>query len=342
MNENNITVSIIIPVYQRKNSIGKILSDIEKQTYKDYEVILVDDGSTDGTYEYCKKNFKKCNNYRFIRKEHSGVSETRNKGIEEARGRYIAFIDSDDRIEPDYLEKLVSNICDFDIIISSFDRLFYKNGRRVNKIDNYAVDKAVNNIEELSEIFTDLYLSTLISTVCCKLYRKDMIDKYNIRFNGEISIGEDLIFNAEYMKHCKNVRCIDYRGYHYVCKMGESLTHKNDVNRHKYAKMLYESSIRLCDELGMNEQARRGVYDLHLRTCILNIEFACRDKTMRDRKTYVKKILSDENTRMAVEKSNPTTKEFSIYKFILKTKSIVVVELFARCRWIYKKMRGRA
>ena len=59
MNDTNITVSIIIPMYQRKDSIGEILSDIEKQTYKDYEVILVDDGSSDGTYEYCKKNFEK-------------------------------------------------------------------------------------------------------------------------------------------------------------------------------------------------------------------------------------------------------------------------------------------
>lgn len=342
MNDSNIMVSIIIPMYERKNSISGILSDIEKQTYKDYEVVLVDDGSSDGTYEYCKKNFGKFENYKIISKEHSGVSETRNKGIEKAEGRYIAFVDSDDRIEPDYLEKLVSNINGYDMVISSFDRMFYKNGCCVKTIDNYAVDADIYDMKQLSAIFTKLYLGTLIATVCCKLFKRDKILEHNICFNNDISIGEDLIFNADYMKHCERVKCIDYRGYHYICIMGESLTHMHDLQRQKYAKMLYNASLRLCDDLGLEEYAKRGVYDLHLRTCILNIEFACCDRHMSNRKGYIKKILMDEDTQMAVEMSNPTSKEFAIYKYILKTKSVVITELFARCRWVYKKMCGRA
>ena len=97
-------ISIIIPVYQAKQNIEQILGDIFAQTYQDYEVLLIDDGSTDGSAKLCGEYERQNPKVRTIIKEHSGVSKTRNAGIAAARGEYIAFVDSDDRIDTDDLE----------------------------------------------------------------------------------------------------------------------------------------------------------------------------------------------------------------------------------------------
>ena len=103
-------ISIVIPCYNEENNIKRCIDSIKKQSYRDFEVILVDDGSTDKTAEVIKKNIKEDKRFKYYHKENGGVSSARNYGIKKSAGHYISFIDSDDYINPDFLKLLYENI----------------------------------------------------------------------------------------------------------------------------------------------------------------------------------------------------------------------------------------
>ena len=338
-------ISIIIPVYQAKQNIEQILGDIFAQTYQDYEVLLIDDGSTDGSAKLCGEYERQSPKVRTIIKEHSGVSKTRNAGIAAARGEYIAFVDSDDRIDTDYLERLAQGIGDRDLVIASFDRKFYKDGKLVKTVECRMFDAAVEVPRELGGYFSALYTSTLIGVVYCKLFRRELIEKGRIAFRGDICLGEDFLFNFEYLRECRTISCIPYRGYHYICGNGASLTHKNDIQKLQYGKVLFEESLRFCEEMHFGSEASAGVCSLYLRTCFLNMEILYRMKEhipQKEKREFIRKVIGDEDTRLAIKRCRPDTREFQIYRRILRLGSPTVAGMFTWARFAYKKMIGRA
>lgn len=338
-------ISIIIPVYQCKWNIEQILKDISAQTYKDYEVLLVDDGSSDGSGKICKTCAQKYNKVRAILKEHSGVGATRNVGISHAEGDYIAFIDCDDRIESDYLETLVSKVEQADLIISSFDRQFYKGDKYVRTVITKPVAADVGCMNKLDKYFSELYVSTLIGTVVCKLFKRDIIQKNDIHFRSDVYLGEDFIFNFDYLRCCQSVRCIDYIGYHYTCREGNSLTHKSDLQKFEYGKILFNKSLDFCEDMNLSKNSQGAVADLYLRTCFKNIEYAYgleQKLNLCDLYRYIKKVITDIDTQRALEMSIASATEFRIYKVILKMRSVLVAGIFAWIRLLYKKILGRA
>lgn len=337
-------ISIVIPIYQCKWNIDQIMEDIFAQTYQDYEVLLVDDGSTDGSVELCMEYAERDERVRAIPKEHSGVSETRNAGIAEAKGEYIAFIDCDDRVEADYLERLMNGMADNDLVIASFDRRFYQGDKNVRTVATYSLDAVIDIKENLNTHFSKLYTSTLLGIVYCKLFKREILEKNEIRFRKDIHIGEDYLFNFAYLKHCNQIRCILYVGYHYICREGNSLMHQADLQKFEYGKVLYEESIQFCQEMGVTEEASAGVSNLYLRTCFKNIEniYLLQERmTRREKRAYIRRVIEDEDTKCALTASRPDCKEFKIYKIVLSTGRPALAEIFSWLRLQYKRMLGR-
>ncbi len=336
-------ISIIIPIYQCKRNISKIMEDISKQTYQDYEVLLVDDGSTDGSAEICLEYEKKDSRIRAVINQHQGVSSTRNTGISLAKGDYIAFIDADDRIEPDYLEQLYRNVEGYDLVISTFDRWFYKNGQCTNVIKNIQLNADIDIRKNFCDYFSNLYVSTLIGIVYCKLFRSDIIRENKIMFRKDIYIGEDFIFNFEYLKQCENIRCISYVGYHYICENINSLTNKVDKEKFEYGKILFEKSVEFANDMNLTVEESKGIYNLYLRTVFKNIEqiYQLSAISLKEVKRYIMKIVEDEDTKLAVKRAKPDTKEFLLYWLVLKTKIPIIIGTFSKYRLYYKKIIGR-
>lgn len=337
-------ISIIVPIYQCKSCICNIVEDILKQSYQDYEILLVDDGSTDGSAEICLEYEKKDCRIKAVLNEHQGVSVARNKGISLARGEYIAFIDADDRIEPEYLEKLFEGIEGYDLVISSFDRWFCRHGQCTGVVKNIQLNAEIQVKENFSEYFSKLYVSTLIGVVYCKLFRTDIIKKNEVYFQKELCIGEDYIFNFDYLRNCSKICCIPYRGYHYVCENKDSLTHRAGLEKSRYAKILFGQSVRFANDMNLTVEESKGIYNLYLRTVVKTIEQICQLKDKlpkKGRKSYIIRIIQDEDTKTALKKSRPDTKEFLIYKVVLSTQSPFIIENFSKLRLFYKKMIGR-
>ena len=185
----DIKVSIILPVYNVGQYLPECLNSIITQTHKNLEIILVNDGSKDNSLEICKQYSKIDDRIIVIDKENSGVSDTRNRGIEKATGEYICFSDSDDYLKEDYVEYLLRLAVDNDAEISLTKEMYTTFRPEESKRDD--IIKVVSGEEATIEILS----YNVPIGVYCKMFKKSLLDM-NVRFLTNISIGEGFNFNT--------------------------------------------------------------------------------------------------------------------------------------------------
>ena len=214
----NPTVSIIVPVYNAEATISRCIESIINQEYRDFELLLIDDGSTDSSGTICDRYAAEDSRIRLIHKENTGVSETRNMALDLACGTYLQFLDSDDWITPNatrlFVEEAERYHCD--MVISDFYRVVGKRVAHKGDID----DDCVLTQEEFSAHMlqnpADFYYGVLWN----KLYRRDIVEKYHLRMNPEISWCEDFMFNLEYIRHPEVFYALQVPVYYYVKTKG--------------------------------------------------------------------------------------------------------------------------
>ncbi len=251
----NELISVIVPIYNLKDYIGKCVESILHQTYRNLEIILVDDGSTDGSGEIIEKIKEKDDRIKVIRKENGGVSSARNAGLDIAQGEYIGFVDGDDRIEPDMYEflhdTLVAN--DADIACCGWRRGENCETKKESKLQILRGDeKCVQFALEKSVSFG----------VCDKLFKKKIIGK--IRFNTEISIGEDFLFGFSVFYDAQKVVVYNLGKYHYI-KRNDSVTEGMKENTFDHFRVLHI----LEKQYGHNQALNKIFKDRFVRMSIM-------------------------------------------------------------------------
>lgn len=217
-------VSIIVPVYNVAPFLEQCIQSIVSQSYPDFECILVDDGSSDGSEKICDQWKTKDNRIKVIHQTNQGVSSARNHGLSVAKGEYIAFIDSDDWVEYDYLEILMSkmNYKDCDLSVGGMTAN-YKDGSI--KISSYKDCRIEISSKESSDFIEVESLYLLFGPVI-KIYKKIIIDQFKIQFDSNLSYGEDLLFNYEYLLHIKTIYTTKMKHYHYRILWSDNLSCK--------------------------------------------------------------------------------------------------------------------
>lgn len=203
-------ISIIIPVYNVEKYLDQCLESVVFQSYTDFECILVNDGSTDNSGNICDKWAKKDNRFRVLNQDNQGVSCARNNGIDNANGEYIVFIDSDDWVDTDYLESFMNESSD---LVISGDIVETQNGPI--KINTPIQEKEITISNKYLNEFSQLLESHLLFGPFLKRYKASIIKENQIYFNKDLSYGEDLVFNFEYLKHVTNIYTIPKATYHY-------------------------------------------------------------------------------------------------------------------------------
>lgn len=220
-------VSIIVPIYNMENYLEKCIESIIKQSYKNIEIILINDGSTDKSEFICKKYQMKDYRVKFISSRNKGVSNARNLGIKASTGVYISFIDPDDTVDKKYIEEMLIYMkkysCD---VVFCLARYIYP---MLDKI----YDVKFENKEKLSNYFDkDFYLiAEYFHTPWGKLYKNDIIKKYNIKFPINLITAEDQIFNQEYLKYVRTYKFLNKNLYNYYIRKNNSLS-KSLSDRH--------------------------------------------------------------------------------------------------------------
>ena len=207
-------VSIIIPIYNAEKTIERCVNSILSQTYKDFELLLLDDGSTDASGSICDSFAEKDKRVKVIHKENSGVSDTRNQGIYMAEGEYLQFVDSDDWISPEatgfFLRAAAEHGCD--MVIADFYRVI---GERVAQKGTIEKDGILSREDYAAHMMrkpADFYYGVLWN----KLYKTSIIKEYQIKMDTAVSWCEDFIFNMEYVRQIKTVYVLKVPMYYYV------------------------------------------------------------------------------------------------------------------------------
>lgn len=220
MNEE-IETSIIIPNYNGSKYIEKCLQSIENQTYDKYEVIIIDDGSTDESVKIIEKYIKNSNiKIIFIQQFNQNAAVARNRGLEIAKGKYLYFIDSDDELYDENSLKIITDeIGDNDILVGNYVSIDEKD----NLISEY------NNNQEIVSENKSVYKYDDISPVPSnKLYKTDIIRKHKLYF-GNVKIGQDLDFYLKYLQFCKNFKLVEQKIYKYRI-VSNSMTRAINLN----------------------------------------------------------------------------------------------------------------
>ena len=211
------TVSVIVPVYNVKKYLGKCIDSIINQTYKNLEIILVDDGSTDGSEVICDEYKQKDDRIIVIHKENGGLSDARNAGIDISTGDYIGFVDSDDYIDPDFYDILVNNIRKYDADISCCR---YSNVWADDTKEQIGNDGIINIYKGAEALKEYLYGKTLDPFSWNKLYRAELLGNskcldVHFRFIKGI-LSEDNPFCIELFKRTKIVVLLGVSKYNYL------------------------------------------------------------------------------------------------------------------------------
>lgn len=214
-------ISIIVPVYNVEQYLRGCLDSIINQTYKDLDIILVDDGSTDSSSRICDEYALIDKRVRVLHNTNCGVSCARNSGLEVARGEGVCFIDSDDTVERNYIECLANAWMEYecDLVICNIKDI-YPNG--------ICLKRKLKG--ELTGVFREDYwkLIDLLRVPVVKLYNKDIIQKYSIRFPTYIHTAEDQIWNFNYYSHVNSYSYVDTSLYNYFHRDNNSLSQLKD------------------------------------------------------------------------------------------------------------------
>ena len=231
-------VSVIIPAYNCEKSIKHTVDSIISSGLTDYEIVIVNDGSTDNTVSVCNSL---CSQYSFIKyseQENSGVSATRNKGISIATGEYILFFDADDTAEENGFSECVDIIASEkpDILVFGMSFDYYKNGKLYRRDKLIPAQDGILNKAQIRTNLESLYNTNSLSSACNKIYRKALVSDNNILFNTDYFLMEDFLFSLECLKVCENMYCLPKALYHYK----QSENEKNAFNRLKRIDNLCE------------------------------------------------------------------------------------------------------
>ncbi|MEQ8155642.1 MAG: glycosyltransferase [Clostridiaceae bacterium] len=217
----NETISIIVPIYNAEKTLDRCLKSLVEQTYSGLQILLIDDGSKDNSYQICEAWAKKDNRIQVVRQKNSGVSAARNRGIDIATGKYITFVDADDYLFDKACEAMLSSLIKESVDIVIGNKVFLIN----NKIFNnklYKKDLIIReNNKDLFELdmftyrFDDLMnkVEYLSCGVTAKLFKKSLIDKYRLRFLENCHYGEDVLFNLHILESAKRVAYINNNVY---------------------------------------------------------------------------------------------------------------------------------
>jgi len=301
-------LSIIMPVYNDEKYLKRAIDSVISQTFSEWELIVVNDGSTDNTSSIIKSyNSPKI---KIIEKRHTGVSDSRNVGLKEAKGEYIAFLDADDYLKNNMYEIFISNIKDSDICVSGYELQSELNSKILEiEKENKFIDFEFSHIYPKEGIYSgnkevitgirNLIKTDTLYPIWNKLYKKSIIDDNNIYFDENvISWGEDELFNYKYFEHVNKMACIRDRNIVFTTEKGNALNYSFDDIRFFTEKKIHKALINLFTNKGSyNDEIKRELAEIFICKMVLmveNIKKADFNKSFEEILYYFEEIFNDE------------------------------------------------
>ncbi len=305
---DDIKISIIMPVYNVEKYVAKAIESILAQTFKDYEFLIVDDGTKDKSGEICDEYAKKDSRIRVIHKENGGAPSARNTAIEMAKGKYVYFLDSDDWAEPQMLSDmymLAERNHAHLVVCGYYIDTYYGTKHISEKIaeDNQVYTDA-NTFREQSYRYFDC---NMLYTPWNKLYSMKLIKKYQLRFPD--TLWDDFPFNLSYLQHVERVVVTNQAYYHFIRARSDSETSAYTADMYKKREEEHGWMLALYKEWGIDsgetmEMVERR-YIERMIGCIANVTSSKCTLSGKERRQEIKKMLHNPRVDEALAVAKP-------------------------------------
>lgn len=256
-------ISVMIPVYNEEWYLHRCLDSVTSCSGCDLEIVIVDDGSTDGSLRICREYAQRDSRIRVFHQEHKGVSAARNRGLDLCRGQWVVFVDADDFITPDLFSEIVKRTAeDPDLIL--FDYSVTRAGLGGAGAESRTARGREAMLDLAGRVMTLQQLrrngNANFRSACAKAFKKSLLDQYGIRFSTSLFFGEDLLFHTEYLLRAESYVYVPKRVYYYDVH--------SDSSSHRFSLTFLENHARLLEELRQALEDRGALP-------LLETEFSC-------------------------------------------------------------------
>ena len=311
-------ITVIVPVYNSESTLSRCVESILSQTFKNFELLLIDDGSLDNSAKICDQYAETDSRIKVYHKVNSGVSAARTVGLENAKGEWVAFVDSDDWVSEFYLQNLFDEVQDdVDLVIAFAEMVNHPTP------DKFYYEQAKIQRKDFSELFVKYDMSWRTAP-WGKLFRADLIKSTALRFIEGMHIGEDACFVYEFILHCRNILISDKKDYFYLYDSQGSLTKRSnsvDAELLAYSEM-YQAICKLIDNLQINNRiALRNMFWAEA-TYLQRVLNSLYNNVTRKRRIQVLNNLNYRSLDYYVR----TSPKFEIQRMLLKNRMFVIYD----------------
>ncbi len=330
-------VSIVIPVFNAEKTIYNCINDVLNQTFKNFEIVIINDGSTDNSLQICNDFALRDERIKIFSNMNHGVSYSRNYGIKKSQGRYLVFVDSDDRCPNTMLETLLK-FNNGEFVLSNISD-YYKNSLH-SENDIYAYEGQYLLSEFLEKVFVFNNIKHFTGAIYAKLFDLLIIKNNKIFFDENLNYAEDFLFIVTYLKFAPKIKIIPITTYHYTIYVKNSLTQKNFHNtdvynfwkQRVYVYKKYEELMSSFCRNYINIEAKTK--ELFYEFLISSIKMACYTLRYKDALNCIKTI-QDEiyNQNIIYRLDNPN---WIIKKF--KNRNFKTLYISLKIRYLLKKL----
>lgn len=269
--------SIIMPVFNTEKYLNKAIDSILNQSFKNFELIIIDDASSDTSYNVCKSYADKDNRIKLIKNEiNLGVAKSRNKALSNISGIYLTFIDSDDYVELNLLETIYNKLKNNKIDLLKYscreEYVGKKDDIRYSKLCQIENSFFENKIEIQKQIL-EMEKIPLFGYLWNSFYKVEIIKRNSIFFDEKCIVNEDFSFNVKYVSYIKNLYCMSFLGYHYMKRENNSLSTKKQDRYYELHMMKIKLFLDMCDKLSnLTEENKKIIFWMYTRYVYSAIE----------------------------------------------------------------------
>ena len=296
-------ISVVVPVYNTEKYLSQCIDSILAQTFTDFELILINDGSSDTSGKICDDYAQNDSRIVVIHKENGGVSSARNNGLDSAKGEWIMFVDSDDYLSVGYLSAFHMDVT-HDMEICGMETISNNNQSFCPK------QTILYTKKNMSKFYNDIFDKPYVTSPCAKILKRALLNKYNVRFDEKIKITEDTLFIMDYLTNCSSIYLIPNSGYYYRNPENIANKYRQSADCMNYnLNKLSSAVIKLSKKFDFNpSKIIQAVSRFHYSCFSSNLELLSDEEAVNEWRKYRKYDLKQYHFKM-------TCKE-SLYRFL--------------------------
>lgn len=338
-------VTVVIPVYRAEKYLAETLRSLEAQTYPHFEVVLVDDGSTDQSLAICQEFARRDDRFRIVRQENSGPSAARNNGVANARGEYLVFLDSDDIMASHALESMVQAMKDeqADLVLGMYARFFDHQDPFACESRCWLSDSGTRVMDraEVVSLFGQPKTSLLAVAVWGKMYKTALVREHQVLFPTDISYEEDCCFNVQYYRHIRKAAAL-HTVVNYYRQRDTSISKVYNTRQYDFLLNGYNERKVLAAELQLPELSEQMDTVFFLVTVSMVKKAAHSTLSLVQlRNEYRRMLTRPEADRVIAKVGKPGSKATRIIAALWKRKQFTLLALVMRSWQTVKKLLRR-